>query len=101
MESESGALQRMEREYSAEAAGKTTFISNMYLVQKYVPVRCFSESLLEIKKKALRRDNQRYRVNLNFHRKYVPALRHEYDPIEGESFSYQSTACLNVSENWL
>ncbi|XP_065094034.1 uncharacterized protein LOC135714577 [Ochlerotatus camptorhynchus] len=99
MEPESGALQRIANEYSVDTAGKSTFVSSMYLVQKYVPVRCSSECLLELKRKAFWRVSQQYRVNLNFKRKYVPALRHEYDPIDGEFFSYQSTVCLNVSGN--
>lgn len=99
MEPEYSTVQRIANEYSAAAAGKSAFVSSMYMIQKYVPVLFSSECLLEVKWKAFWRVDHRHQVNLKFQRKYVSALRHDYDPIDGETFSFRSTTCFYVSGN--
>ncbi|XP_062548837.1 uncharacterized protein LOC134213624 [Armigeres subalbatus] len=90
-------IESIASEFSAAATGKAMYVTSMYLAQRQVPKVCFQESLLELQRKAFWKINQKYRTSVDFQRKYVETIRHEYDPNAGGVFKYISTASLNVS----
>ncbi|XP_055637483.1 uncharacterized protein LOC129776101 [Toxorhynchites rutilus septentrionalis] len=99
-EPESRILNRIFNEYSAIANGKSTFISSIYLMQKYVPTDYSNGTLFELNGSIGNPVKQIHHVNLRFQRKYVPVLMHEYDPsteADGrETYIHLSSVSLNV-----
>ncbi|XP_058824643.1 uncharacterized protein LOC131685164 isoform X2 [Topomyia yanbarensis] len=99
-EPESQVLKRIDREYSAVAIGKTTFISNLFMTQKYVPVHYSSQFLGQLEGDIRDPSKQRFQVQLQLRRKYVSVYKYEYHPTEeigkSESKVYRSFTSLNV-----
>ncbi|XP_058453253.1 uncharacterized protein LOC131431509 [Malaya genurostris] len=99
-ELEAQALERIEREYSTGVIGKKTFISNLFLIQKYVPVHYASYCIDQTDGQSKGTNDKRFQVNLHFRRKYISILKHGYYPTEEhegiEIKTFRSFASLNV-----
>nr|XP_019561475.2 uncharacterized protein LOC109429926 [Aedes albopictus] len=89
-------IETIASEFASATTGKSTCVTSVYLAQRQVPVNCSGERQLELERKAYWRVNSNYRTNVNFQRRYIEAVRYEYGPRVGGSYSYKSTACLNV-----
>ncbi|XP_055614076.1 uncharacterized protein LOC129760459 [Uranotaenia lowii] len=82
-EKEYELLNRVSSEYSAKANGSSNFITSVYLMQKYEPVASSSQgiSLMNVQDSSgqiiITRQTQ---ANMEFKRKFVPLLTHEYSP---------------------
>lgn len=92
-------IERITADFASATAGKPNYVTGVYLAQRQVPINCTDECRFELERKAYWRLNQTYRANLNFRRQYVEAVRYEWDPEVGGSYSYKTTASWNVSGN--
>ncbi|EAT40410.1 AAEL007855-PA [Aedes aegypti] len=90
-------IERITADFASATAGQPNYVTGVYLAQRQVPINCTDECRFELERKAYWRLNQTYRANLNFRRQYVEAVRYEWDPDVGGSYSYKSTASWNVS----